>query len=54
MKEISAKEIMEHWNNAHPENILSLEDVKEYLVTHAFFNLSPTILVKIMEKDFKV
>lgn len=54
MKEIPAKEIMKHWNAAHPENRLSLEDVNQYLQTHAFFNLSPSTLVSIMEKDFKV
>ena len=52
MEEISAKEIMEYWNNAHPNNLCSLEDVQEYLRTHAFFNLSPKILVAIMENDF--
>ena len=52
MEEISAKEIMEYWNNAHPENICTLQDVKDYLETHAFFNLSPKILVAIMENDF--
>lgn len=52
MKEISAKEIMECWNNAHPNNLCSLDDVQEYLRTHAFFNLSPKILVAIMENDF--
>lgn len=51
MKEIPAKEIMMHWNNAHPENPLSLEDVKEYLETHAFFNLHPSVVVKIMELE---
>ena len=54
MEEISAKEIMEYWNNAHPNNLCSLEDVQEYLRTHAFFNLSPKILVAIMETDFKI
>ena len=49
---ISAKEIMEYWNNAHPNNLCSLEDIQEYLRTHAFFNLSPKILVAIMENDF--
>ena len=48
-KEIPAKEIMRHWNNAHPENPLSLEDVNEYLETHAFFNLPLSVVVKIME-----
>ena len=51
MEEISAKEIMKHWNNAHPENPLSLEDVKEYLETHAFFNLTPSVVVKIIELE---
>ena len=51
MKEIPAKEIMRHWNKAHPENPLSLEDVKEYLETHAFFNLTPSVVVKIMELE---
>ena len=50
-KEIPAKEIMRHWNNAHPENPLSLEDVKEYLETHAFFNTPPSVVVKIMELE---
>lgn len=53
MEEISAKEIMEHWNNAHLDNTCSLEEVKDYLMTHAFFNLPPKILVAIMETDFK-
>ena len=52
MKEISAKEIMECWNNAHPDSPSTLQDVKDYLETHAFFNLSPNILVAIMENDF--
>lgn len=52
MKEMSAEEIMRHWNNAHPNNPCTLQDVKEYLETHAFFNLSPSVLVNIMEKDF--
>ena len=52
MKEIPSKEIMRHWNNAHPNNPCTLQDVKEYLETRAFFNLSPNNLVKIMEKDF--
>lgn len=54
MEEISAKEIMEHWNNAHPDNTCSLEEVKDYLMTHAFFNLPPKVLVAIMETDFKI
>lgn len=52
MEEISAKEIMEHWNNAHPDSPCTLQDVKDYLETHAFFNLREDILVKIMENDF--
>ena len=52
MKEISAKEIMECWNNAHPDSHCILQDVKDYLETHAFFNLPTDILVKIMENDF--
>ena len=54
MKEIPAKEIMMHWNNAHPENPLSLEDVKEYLETHAFFNLPLSVVIKIMEQDVMI
>ena len=52
MKEISAKEIMECWNNAHPDSPCTLQDVKDYLETNAFFNLSTKILVAIMENDF--
>ena len=52
MKEISAKEITEHWNDAHPNNPCTIQDVREYLTTHVFFNISPGILVKIMETDF--
>lgn len=52
MKEISAKEIMECWNNAHSDSPCTLQDVKDYLETHAFFNLPTDILVKIMENDF--
>ena len=52
MEEISAKEIMECWNNAHPDDTCSLEEVENYLNTHAFFNLPPKILVAIMETDF--
>ena len=52
MEEISAKEIMEYWNNAHPDSPCTLQDVKAYLETHAFFNLGADILVKIMENDF--
>lgn len=52
MEEISAKEITEHWNNAHHDNPCTIQDVREYLATHAFFNIQPGILVKIMEIDF--
>ena len=52
MKEISAKEITEHWNNAHPDNPCTIQDVREYLTTHAFFKIHPDILIKIMEMDF--
>ena len=52
MEEISAKEIMKYWNDAHPNNPCTIHDVQEYLNTHAFLNLRADILVKIMENDF--
>lgn len=54
MKEISSTKIMQYWNNSHPNNPCLLKDVEEYLETHAFFNLSPSILVKIMERNFMI
>lgn len=50
MEEIKAKDIMREYNNKYAEKV-TLEEVEEYLRTHAFFAMSASLAAKIMHSD---
>lgn len=47
MEEIKAKAIMEAYNNKYDDKV-TLVQVKDYLATHAFFNMPTELAATIM------
>lgn len=47
MEEIKAKDIMDAYNKKYDDKV-TLGQVKEYLVTHAFFNMPTDLVATIM------
>lgn len=50
MKEISAKAIMDAYNKKYDRKV-TIEEVKNYMQTHAFFNMPAKIAAMIMHED---
>lgn len=44
---------MEGWNARHPESPTNVNELKNYLQTHAFFNMPISLAISIMEGDFQ-
>lgn len=53
MEEIKATEIMEAYNKRYVPETITLKEVKDYLNTHAFFNLHPDVAAAIMRQTLK-